>query len=272
MGEFVHVYNDGGGIRNVQLLDGAVNLASPSTLFQSGVPFILFPGDGGSNGLSFSGTRGVFSLSAAPLTGISNILASGGYAYFPNGAGGLAEGWYLCKLTSDTAGEVYANTYVLGSGEPVIPDSPTTLANLTAGRITQSTSEITAVQVPVSATMFGKNDLIRVLGAIRATNSAGQKSLRFKMDTHVVGSILSTTSNNVVDMEFIRQNAGVLTRQLGTRTGTGWVGMAQTSLSQDHSMLNAAAAFNINMTLQLAVTTDFILGMARSINIVSRRS
>ena len=97
MGEFVHVYNDGGGIRNVPMREGATRLTTDRVLYQSGIPFWIPPGDGGSNGLSFTGTRGVFTLSAeAPMTGASAYLTSGCYIYIPAGAGGLAGGWYWC--------------------------------------------------------------------------------------------------------------------------------------------------------------------------------
>ena len=76
--------------------DGETNIRKPSeayTLYQSGIPFWIPPGDGGANGLSFTGTRGVFTLSAeAPMASAFNVLASGCYCYLPAGSGGLATG------------------------------------------------------------------------------------------------------------------------------------------------------------------------------------
>ncbi len=141
MGEFVHVYNDGGGIRNVPMREGATRLTTDRVLYQSGIPFWIPPGDGGANGLSFTGTRGVFTLSAeSPMANSYLALATGGYCYLPAGAGGLvAGGWYWCKMTAATDGEVFSETYS-GSGQPYLISSPTALPNLTSGRIRSSSA------------------------------------------------------------------------------------------------------------------------------------
>jgi len=95
MGEFVHVYNDGGGIRNVPMREGATRFTTDRVLYQSGIPFWIPPGDGGSNGLSLA-ADGTFTLSAeAPMASAFNVFASGGYIYLPAGAGGLTTGgWF----------------------------------------------------------------------------------------------------------------------------------------------------------------------------------
>ncbi len=263
------MWNDSpGGLLITPLLGSSgLNDVSRGTtkLFQSGIPFWIPPGDGGANGLTFSGTRGVFSLSAAVLTNFWNLLASGGYAYFPAGSGGsLTAGWYFVKMTSDTAGEVFADTYTAGS-IPVIPATPAALPDLTPGRITQTTAEITAVSTVMPGGSMGRNGILRGLGALRANNSAGQKSIRFKFGSGVWGAVFGTTSYNVADFEFVKQNAGVTGQQTGVRTGTGYLNLAQTSMSSDYTSIDTSANVDVVMTLQVAVASDSILGIARRI-------
>lgn len=250
-----------------QILDGQGRntKVQVGALFQSGIPFWIPPGDGGANGLTFSGTRGVFSLSAAVLTNFWNFLAAGGYAYFPAGAGGsLTAGWYFVKMTSDTAGEVFADTYTAGS-IPVIPVTPTAQPDLSSGRITQTTSEITAVSTVMPGGSMGKNGILRGLGTIRANNSAGQKSLRFKIGAGALATIFGTTTNIVIDFEFLKQNAGVTNQQTGVRTGTGYLNLAQVTMASDYTSIDTSANVDVTMTLQIAVASDSILAIARRI-------
>jgi hypothetical protein len=179
MAEFVHVYNDGGGIRNVPMREGATRFTTDRVLFQSGIPFWIPPGDGGSNGLIFTGTRGVFSLSAqAPLANAWIYLAGGGYIYLPAGAGGLVSGgWYWCIMTGTTDGEVYAETYS-GSGRPVRVTSPTALPDLTATRLIQLTSEINAVSFILPGGSLGASGVYVSKARIVSNSSVGTKNLR----------------------------------------------------------------------------------------------
>lgn len=135
----------------------------PHTLFQCGIPSVMFAGDGGANGLSFTGTRGQFTLSAAILSGVYAML-DGFYAYIPAGAGGLSAGWYWGTMSDDTHGEIFADTFTPSPGAiPPYVASPTNNPNLTAGRITQTTSEITAVSFTLPGGSMGPSGIFRAL-------------------------------------------------------------------------------------------------------------
>jgi hypothetical protein len=129
-------------------------------ILQSGLFFILFPGDGGANGLIFNGAAsGAFTLSS----GIANFIPQRFYAYLPadQAYSGSVAGWYYGTMSSATAGVLYANTYDPTSGvAPSTPLSLTTLPVTKLTRLTQTTSEITFMQAPVRAMLA--NDLFRV--------------------------------------------------------------------------------------------------------------
>lgn len=148
---------------------------SSKVIAQSGIPFLIMPGDGGSNGCSFSGTAGAFTLSAAIIANIGTTLA-GCYAYFSANFGGstLPAGWYWTEFSSDTAGIVYANTYT--SGTPRRPATKTPISVDLTGRITATTNEITGpTAFPLPANALGKNGTLsaymRMAGSTAATKT-----------------------------------------------------------------------------------------------------
>ena len=190
--------------------DGETNIRKPSetyVLYQSGIPFWLPPGDGGANGLSFTGTRGVFTLSAeAPLANAWIYLAGGGYIYLPAGAGGLVSGgWYWLIMTGTTAGEVYAETYS-GFGRPARVTSPTALPNLTAARLTQLTSEINAVSFLLPGGSLGASGVYVSKARIVSSNSVGTKMLRLSISnatpTTRIWAMARTTTSLVGNLQF----------------------------------------------------------------------
>ena len=127
--------------------DSLYLLGIPRTTFQTAVPFVLPPGDGGTNGLTFTGGGGgAFTLSAAPMAGLfSGLSGSGSYVYLPANAGGSgnAAGWYYCVFSSDTEGTIYGDQYT--GGQPQIVGSPGAFGGAPSGRITSPTSEVTAI-------------------------------------------------------------------------------------------------------------------------------
>ena len=138
--------------------DSLYLLGIPRTTFQTAFPFVLPPGDGGTNGLTFTGGGGgAFTLSAAPQAGLfSGLSGSGSYVYLPANAGGSgnAAGWYYCVFSSDTAGTIYGDKYT--GGQPQIVGSPGEFGGAPSGRITTPTSEITAIS-GINLTPIGIN-------------------------------------------------------------------------------------------------------------------
>jgi hypothetical protein len=268
MGEFVHVYNDGGGIRDVSIRDGISRIFPDRTLWQSGVPFVIFGGDGGSNGFSFSGTRAVFTLSAAVLTNFWVMLQTGGYAYLPAGAGGIATaGWYFVRMTDDTNGEIFQDTYS-GVGQPIIPASPTPFSNRTSGRITQTTSEVTACSFIMPGGCLGPNGIITGQFAFRASSNSNAKKIRSYIGTSA-NPLLTyfIQTNSVCDLQVTRQNCGSLSSQIGTdisnaqRDGNHTTAMGTSSRSTIDTTVDNVCTF----VLQIAVNTETVLGIMRQV-------
>jgi hypothetical protein len=160
----------------------------------SNIPFFIMPGDGGSNGCSFSGTEGDFTLSAAIIANIGTTLA-GCYAYFSADFGGstLPAGWYWTEFSSDTAGIVYSNTYT--SGPPKRPTTKTPISVNLTGRITASTSEIVGPNnflLPANA--LGKNGALE-MRLRQAGSTAGTKSFRVRADDQAATIIAANGSS-----------------------------------------------------------------------------
>lgn len=148
---------------------------------QSNIPFLIMPGDGGSNGCTFTGTAGAFTLSAAILASTGGLLA-GCYAYFSANFGGstLPAGWYWTEFSDDTNGIVYAGTYTSGMPRRLATKTPIGV-NLT-GRITATTNEVT-----------GPN------GFLLPENTLGRNG-RMRFAAHLSGSTSSTKSIRLRDV------------------------------------------------------------------------
>jgi hypothetical protein len=268
MAEFVHVYNDGGGIRNVPMREGATRFTTDRVLFQSGVPFWIPPGDGGPNGLSFTGIKGVFTLSAAAPMQYAVAFTKNCYCYLPAGAGGLAGGWYWCQMSDDTNGEIFSEMHVPGSGPVTFVASPTALPNCTSGRITQSLSEITAISVIVPGSSMGPNGICRYDMSTRYTNSAGLKGLRIRWNGKTRGYLSGTTSNGVIDSTGLFQNLGVVNKQTGVSGSTGRLHSGTTTMSSgDNNSDDSSMDQIFTASLYLGVTTDSVIGVFRKLTV-----
>ncbi len=271
MGEFVHVYNDGGGIRNVPILQGAGNIlaskgvvSSPGsqTVMSIGTPFVIPPGDGASAGLLFSGSAGAFTLSAAIIASAWNLL-KGAWCYMPASFGGSAypAGWYWAVFSSDTAGTLYADTY--SSGVPVRPASPTNFPVDLAGRLTQTTSEITGPAgflVPGGA--LGPSGAIKLLLRTLGNNAATNKFLRSYLDSSLVGQIgpITTTPNAEYLVSICNQGSEEL--QCNSRTsyvtGAGSAGGTVIGVP-DYTSVNTSIDKSFSISLQSSTNTGSVI-------------
>ena len=270
MAEFVHVYNDGGGIRNIPMREGATRLTTDRVLFQSGISFWLPPGDGGSNGLDFTGTRGVFTLSAASPMQYAVGYLRRCYCYLPAGAGGLAAGgWYWCQMSDDTNGEIFAETYV--SGNPAFVSSPTALSNLSAGRITQTLNPVTGPSFTLPGGAMGPNGILRAHCGCRGNNSASLKTLKFLLGSQSIVLQQATTTGNVIDASSMTQNQGTASLQSGV---SQWIGREHnaggatlSSVDSSGTSVDTSVDQTLSVTLDLAATADSIIGILRQVTV-----
>lgn len=247
--------------------DGETNIRKPSeayTLYQSGIPFWIPPGDNGANGLSFTGTRGVFTLSAeSPMASAFNVLASGGYCYLPAGAGGLATGgWYWCKMTDGTNGEVFAETYS-GTGQPAFVSSPTALPDLSAGRITQVITEILGPSFIMPGGSLGPNGVSRYTVKWLTSSTVGNKAVRLRAGGSVswFASVMTNTYNAQL-VQATRGNLGVTNRQIGNRVtlAYGWdCGPTATTYASDVTTVDTSVDVTLTASAQIPADTDSII-------------
>ncbi len=246
------------------------SISAEGVLFQSGIPFWLPPGDGGANGLIFTGTRGVFTLSAAAPMQYAVAFTRNCYCYLPAGAGGLvAGGWYWCQMSDDTNGEIFQEMYS-GTGQPKFVSSPTAHPNLTATRITQTLSVVTATAGMVPGGSIGPNGILRATCAARLTNSGTTKGVRVRLDSNIFAYASVTTSNNVVDFEGWLQNQG--TEQKNSRVSQN-LGRSHTTTTAMVSTDNTATIQDTsvdvpwNLIMFLGATTDSCIAVLRKLSV-----
>lgn len=252
MAEFVHVYNDGGGIRNVPMREGATRFTTDRVLYQAGVTFCIPPGDGGANGLSFTGTNGNFTLSAAVDTDFWRLFIGGGYMYFPSGITGLSSGWRWVVMTTNTDGVAYAETYVPGVSSPPMVKTPTPISGVGAGRITQVITEITAHQFILPGKSLGPNGALDVYWARDGDTTAG-KTLRLRLDGTLVITAPAVSTAPSADQSPYVKNMGVETRQLGVRSsGYGAAGGTGVHVV---STIDTSVDVTATITMQLSQNT-----------------
>jgi hypothetical protein len=226
-------------------------------IFQSNIPILIMPGDGGANGCSFSGTAGAFTLSAAIIANIGASL-SGCYAYFSASFGGssLPAGWYWTEFSSDTAGIVYANTY--SGGTPRRPVTKTPISVNLSGRITATTNEVvafTGIRCPANA--IGKNGSIKAL--LGQTGSvSGTKSFKVMLETTVIVATGTSTSPTIDSLHIITCEDSHTNKILGRSVST-----AQTGVTQESAFWGAANRVSVNT----AVDTNLSVSLQQSTNI-----
>lgn len=241
------------------------NMGNP--LWKCGVPFILFAGDGGSNGLIFNGTgSGAFTLSSAVM---ANFIPPKFYAYLPadQAYSGSAAGWYYGTMSTVTAGVLYANTYDPTTGvPPAVPTSLTALPVTKLTRLTQTTNEITALQVQVSP--IGDAGLITETIKAVGTATAGTKTFQCRIGSASVYSFSWTASSVVIEGMFSVQNSGSETEQIVTRGGSfiGQTGIT-TLGGNEFKSVDLSSPFLLKNTMQIAANTESFALWFKSVNV-----
>lgn len=235
--------------------------------WKCGLPFIIFAGDGGSNGLIFTGAAsGAFTLSAQVM---ANFIPPRFYAYLPadQAYSGSAAGWYYGTMSTTTAGVLYADVYDPTTGVvPTVPPSPTTLPVTKLTRLTQTTSEVTALQLSVSP--IGVNGLITETVKAVGTATAGTKTFQCRIGSTSVYVYIWAASSVVIDGMFSIQNSGSETEQIVTRSGTFIGATGFTALAgNEFKTVDLSASFLFKNTMQIAANTESFAIWAKSINV-----
>ena len=235
--------------------------------WKCGFPFIIFAGDGGSNGLIFTGAAsGAFTLSAQVM---ASFVPPKFYAYLPadQAYSGSAAGWYYGTMSTTTAGVLYADVYDPTTGVvPTIPPSPTTLPVTKLTRLTQTTSEVTALQLSVSP--IGVNGLITETVKVVGTATAGVKTVQCRIGSTSMYIYGWAAINVVIDGMFSIQNSGSETEQIVTRSGTFIGHTGFTALAgNEFKTVDLTSTFLLKNTMQIAANTESFAIWAKSINV-----
>ena len=235
------------------ILQALYLLGIPRTTFQTAVPFVLPPGDGGTNGLTFTGGGGgAFTLSAAPLAGLfSGLSGSGSYVYLPANAGGSgnAAGWYYCVFSSDTAGTLYGDQYT--GGQPQIVGSPGEFGGAPSGRITSPTSEVTAIS-GIDLLSVGANGSVMLFPRVIGDTAVGH-TYRIKASGTMI-AIESNTSSPNVERGFVARCRGATGAVTASRLGCG-IGQASNAISFDFPNVNLSENPELTVTMRISANT-----------------
>jgi len=234
-----------------------------------GVPFRLFSGNGSNSGLQWSGLRGTFTLSAAIYTSHYYSQIIGGYAYLPDNFGGMtiAAGWYFYKMTSDTAGELYKDVYT--SGIPMIPASPIPFGDseISAGWLTQITSEVTAITIPngFKGNSMGPNGIFESILRLGGNSGNSGKYVRVKVGSSTMQGIMVYGSSLLTGEALLTtRNQGVMNsqsqgRSITTTAYNGIGGMTTADSSSSRSTVDTSLTADLSVTMQLTANTDALL-------------
>lgn len=250
------------GLAGLQVSGGYPIYGQPIILFQSAIPFIVLGGDGSANGMRWSAsTDGTFTMNATstptePLTGLftglTNVMA---LFYLTASAGGAANtaGWYWGKITSATAGIIYNNTYISGDPGAQIPASPSAFTSVANGWINQgaTTTDVAGLNgITLPGGMLGPNGTldwqVRTMGDTTST-----KNFKFRLGGTLVAYSQPT---GFPDGERLYKvaNAGVLTRQIISRSLTGVGNDSSSSTTQSYGALNTAGDLALREDLSFA--------------------
>lgn len=221
-------------------------------LIQEGLPI----------GIPSSGTIGN-NGALSGLTAFTTTYSGGIFLYFPANAifAGSLAGPYYCVMSGTTAGTIYNNTYT--SGIPEIPASPTPFVTTGPGAYTQAVTEITTLSFPniIPANFLGINGGFDTRFSILAPSTAGNKTVRHKLNTSNYG-VFSATTNGFYTQLTSLVNSGRSDRQISTNWNAVGIG---TSIDPNlYPSEDTSVACSLSSSSQIAVATDYIiLGMFR---------
>ncbi len=239
-GKFVFVSD----LRATAYSDGTRWYYEEFDLIAGGLPVIL-PSNGtiGNNGA-------LSALTALPTT------YSKCYMYFKAGAifAGSAAGLYYVTMSSTTAGTIWNNTYT--SGSPSVPASPTAFVTTGPGAYTQTTAaDIDLLTGVIPANLLGATGIITMRCLFNYTNSAGAKTLKYKLGTDVAMSTAPTTTASIEVYKTIANNGNTNGQIFNTNPNNG----VAVTTAPTFGTTNTTAAANVKITAQLATATDYVI-------------
>ena len=191
MGEFVHVYNDGGGIRNVNVPNTPLSISGkPKTVskgdafqlsFDDMVPKIFPSLVNGSTAVQSDSTVTV----TATAHGIPATVHDGWKVWYP-GSANIDAGWY------SNFAYLSANTFSFTAN-----DSKTVASqSVNGGAYVSAYVEFYRAMIPGS--IIGKNGRITCRVFRGGDSSGGNKTLRINFGGVVIGAHNTTTAPNVI--------------------------------------------------------------------------
>jgi len=196
MGEFVHVYNDGGGIRNVNVLNTPLSISGKPKAISKGDAFQLSFDDMVPKILPslVNGSTAVQSGSTVTVTatahGIPATIYDGWKVWYP-GSTNIPAGWYsdFLYLTANTFSFTAADSKTVAS------------ESVNGGAFVSAYVELYRTTVPGNS--MGKNGSLSCRVLRGGDTTAGNKTLR----THFGGSVLNVHSVSTSPMVVLRYPA-----------------------------------------------------------------
>lgn len=234
-------------------------------ILQCGLPFVIFAGDGGANGMLVAAS-GAFTLSSPVLTG---LIIPQGYAYLPANAGGLgnAAGWVFFTMSSGTAGVLYNNMYNPDVDSAFrVPDVRIQFTNSSGYRVTQTTSEVTACTRVLKGGTLGPSGSMEIRLKVFAS-AGGSRSYFWKANGSVLHAYAWTSAADQ-DGSAVVQCTGAQNSQTTTREYKMSSESSTLTLNNDFKTLDFSVDQNLTISMSSSdVTASFVL-YPQLINIV----
>ena len=259
------VYGTSGRVLRLVAPNGQ-QVGAPVAFMWSGIPFVIPAGDGGANGLSFTGGGdGAFTLSSAIMSGL--VLP---HAYFllPANAGGsgCAAGWYYGTMSSATTGVIYANSYdPTTEATPTAPESLTSFTGSPSGRLTQGTSQYTLMRRTLPGGSLGLNGWLDIRYKMLGSTTSGTKLAQVKIGSTVAHSYALTTSSNVHAAANV-QNAGDQHVQVATKQNNGY-GSQTGTIAGDILSIDTSVDQVISFVGQLYANTETLVLVPQAVSV-----
>lgn len=242
---------------------------TPQVLIKSTVPFVIPAGDGGSNGLSFTGGGGGAFTMSAPAQSSAGVTLAGfpSFFYLPaNSAGsGNAAGWYYGVWTSDSSGVIYGDRYLSGTPSAAVPAVPSAFPGAPTGRITQTTGTVTGmtgITLPAGA-MGPEGELEWKLYV--AGDSTSIKNIYLVIAGSQVVREQATTSP-ASEKLFSISNVGLSSRQVCSAWGRGVGGVG---ISPFLASIDTSVDCAVSEVLQVTTNTGTLVRFSSRLSVIN---
>ena len=179
------------------------------------------------------------------------------YLFFPAGAiaAGSAAGFYLCQMSSASAGTIFNNPLPTGT-KPTIPASPTPFVTTGPGAYTQSVTSQVLSQVAVSAGAIVSGALVEIFTLFSTRSTGGAKNFNLLFGGTSIGNYGNNSAGSFYNLYAIYNQQ--TNRQVLVNGGAAQF-YGVTTPANKVLTVDTTSTFNIEIDGNIAVATDWLV-------------